>query len=351
MLRGLLSGALLTLLLGCEDVGQSFELSPGGDKVVIAELEETQREGMRRQVVESLEYGRSLQKLRVGDVMEVLFQARRTPSAEPYAVAPGDLLTIDFADTPGAAVTQRVAPDGWISLPETGVVRAAGLTVPELNALVNQRYSRVFRNPQVDVRLEEGTSAEQQFLADIESVGNGRSRNVPVTRDGRVTLPFLRPIEAVGLSLPEITQRVNGAYAQIGLDLEVSVLFSQSAGDRVYVLGEVTNPGLYVNERPQTVLMTVAQAGGVEITGSLGDVRVFYMSADGTPRLRRVNLLNVLTKLSLEEDMTLPDNSVIYVPETGIAKTGRVLDQVLRQILFFQGTSVGFSYDLNPTTQ
>ncbi|MGB1027729.1 MAG: polysaccharide biosynthesis/export family protein, partial [Rhodospirillaceae bacterium] len=147
MLRGLLSGALLTLLLGCEDVGQSFELSPGGDKVVIAELEETQREGMRRQVVESLEYGRSLQKLRVGDVMEVLFQARRTPSAEPYAVAPGDLLTIDFADTPGAAVTQRVAPDGWISLPETGVVRAAGLTVPELNALVNQRYSRVFRNP------------------------------------------------------------------------------------------------------------------------------------------------------------------------------------------------------------
>ena len=47
--------------------------------------------------------------------------------------------------------------------------------------------------------------------------------------------------------------------------------------------------------------------------------------------------------------MIVPSNSVIYVPPTELAKTGRFLDSVLRDILRFQGFSIGGTYLLqNP---
>jgi hypothetical protein len=45
--------------------------------------------------------------------------------------------------------------------------------------------------------------------------------------------------------------------------------------------------------------------------------------------------------------MIVPNNSVIYVPPTELAKTGRLLDSVLRDILRFQGFSIGGTFLLN----
>jgi len=56
--------------------------------------------------------------------------------------------------------------------------------------------------------------------------------------------------------------------------------------------------------------------------------------------MRSVNLKDVIEGLRLEEDMIVPNNSVIYVPPTELAKTGRLLDAVLRDILRFQGFSI-----------
>jgi hypothetical protein len=55
----------------------------------------------------------------------------------------------------------------------------------------------------------------------------------------------------------------------------------------------------------------------------------------------------VMEDLRLDEDMIVPNNSVIYVPPTELAKTGRLLDSVLRDILRFQGFSIGGTFLLN----
>jgi polysaccharide export outer membrane protein len=91
----------------------------------------------------------------------------------------------------------------------------------------------------------------------------------------------------------------------------------------------------------------VAQAGGVLTSGSLKAVRVFYLGDDGLPRMRSINLMDEIDGLKLDEDMIVPKNAVIYVPPTELAKTGRLLDQVLRDILRFQGFSIGATYLLN----
>jgi len=53
------------------------------------------------------------------------------------------------------------------------------------------------------------------------------------------------------------------------------------------VLGEVVKPGRIESDKPQTVLMMVAQAGGVTTSGSLEAVRIFYIGDDGMPGCAR----------------------------------------------------------------
>jgi hypothetical protein len=96
--------------------------------------------------------------------------------------------------------------------------------------------------------------------------------------------------------------------------------------------------------------MAVAQAGGVLTTGSTSSVRLFYMGDDGAPRVRSINLTNVMDNLKIEDDMIVPANSIIYVPPTDLAKLGRLEDAVLRDILRFQGANIGFAYLLNNPT-
>ena len=113
------------------------------------------------------------------------------------------------------------------------------------------------------------------------------------------------------------------------------------------VFGEVGKPGKIESDRPLTVLMTVAQAGGVLPTGSLENVRVFYLGNEGMPHMRLVNLKSVLDDLRLEQDMVVPPNSIVYVPPTMLAKTGRLMDAVLRDILRYQGFSISGSFLMN----
>ena len=57
-----------------------------------------------------------------------------------------------------------------------------------------------------------------------------------------------------------------------------------------YVLGEVGKPGRVELDRPRTVLMTLAQAGGVTTAGAMNAVRLLYVGDDGVPRIRSINL-------------------------------------------------------------
>jgi protein involved in polysaccharide export with SLBB domain len=113
------------------------------------------------------------------------------------------------------------------------------------------------------------------------------------------------------------------------------------------VFGEVSKPGKIESDRPLTVLMTVAQAGGVLPSGSLENIRVFYVGNEGVPHVRLVNLREVIDELRLEQDMVVPPNSVVYVPPTALAKTGRLMDAVLRDILRYQGFTISGSFLMN----
>src|SRR5207237_1421180 len=120
--------------------------------------------------------------------------------------------------------------------------------------------------------------------------------------DGTISLPRLRPISALGRTLPELKVAIDAAFAAAGLDVSVSLIPTNLRPGTTFVFGEVSKPGRFDLERPRTVLMAVAQAGGILPTGSMSAVRLFYPGEDGTPRVRSINLNEVIDDLKIDED-------------------------------------------------
>ncbi|MCS7265078.1 MAG: SLBB domain-containing protein [Armatimonadetes bacterium] len=97
--------------------------------------------------------------------------------------------------------------------------------------------------------------------------------------DGFIRLPLVGAIQAAGLTLDELTERLHQALSKFIRRPKVAVTLKQfpSSLRRVYVLGEVKNPGSYQIPSGVTpnVFDAIAMAGGFTENADLTQVRVF----------------------------------------------------------------------------
>lgn len=68
-----------------------------------------------------------------------------------YVLAPGDQIEIVLVRTPALSRTCIIRPDGFISLPMVGEVKATGLTIPDLGTELEKRYGARLVEPEVTV--------------------------------------------------------------------------------------------------------------------------------------------------------------------------------------------------------
>jgi len=71
----------------------------------------------------------------------------------PYEIGVGDTLSMTLADAPRFDRTFTVGPDGMISSPQMGDVKAAGLTIAQLQAALAGRLTAVLKTPRVTVTI------------------------------------------------------------------------------------------------------------------------------------------------------------------------------------------------------
>jgi uncharacterized protein involved in exopolysaccharide biosynthesis/protein involved in polysaccharide export with SLBB domain len=76
-----------------------------------------------------------------------------TAQAASYRLGAGDEFEVKFPFNPEFNERVAVAPDGAVSLPLVGVVKAGGRTVPDLTGELETRFARDLRQPRVQVLL------------------------------------------------------------------------------------------------------------------------------------------------------------------------------------------------------
>ena len=116
------------------------------------------------------------------------------PEVAEYRIGTGDQLAINVWRNPDLSSGVPVRPDGNISLPLVGDVKAAGLTTNELKAVVTNAFSEYIKSPQVTVVVTAATSAD--YLMRVRVTG---AVNNPITvtyQDGMTVLDII--LEAGG---------------------------------------------------------------------------------------------------------------------------------------------------------
>lgn len=82
-----------------------------------------------------------------------------SPPTQNYQIGIGDLLLIEVYDEEDLTKEVRVLTDGYISFPLLGSIRAAGLTVGQLEQKITEKLgSKYLVNPQVTIFVKEFSS-------------------------------------------------------------------------------------------------------------------------------------------------------------------------------------------------
>lgn len=91
----------------------------------------------------------------------------------------------------------------------------------------------------------------------------------------------------------------------------------QSSGGEVYLLGEVTSPGLLTIplDRETTLARTLLSGGGFTKFANTSRVRVQRTGPDGKRQTMEVDVARILKTGNFDEDVPLRNEDVIIVPE------------------------------------
>ena len=111
---------------------------------------------------------------------------------------------------------------------------------------------------------------------------------------------------------------------------------------KVFVGGEVGNPGVYDMAGDGDALRAIIQAGGFKTSAKRNQVIIIRRGPDGRAMMRTADLLKGLTSPGGADLVPLRRFDIVYVPRSGAAETGLFMQQYFRDLL-----PVSFSYAIN----
>lgn len=288
----------------------------------------------------------SLYRLSPGDLLEFLYLAIPTVTHKPYRLSVGDRIDIEFAFHPEMNRTVTVRPDGGISIPRRDDVKVAGMTASQVKSKLTKVYSDLLRDPEITVTVRDYNVRLTEIQRAVSTAGTGQGREIRIRPDGHVSLPLIADMPAAGMTVPTLTSEVNKRYRDLLGEIKVSVLLREISGNVVFVDGQVRNPGVFTMQQPLTVQQVIALAGGTTPEAEPRTVLVVSRGPGGRFLTRTTNLED----LSSKTDYHLVNGDLVYVPRSRISRANIWVDQNIRNLLMFDGWSLGLSTDLGRST-
>jgi polysaccharide export outer membrane protein len=256
-----------------------------------------------------------------------------------YILTPGDEVTISVFERPELSSTQRVGPDGLITLPVVGDVLIGGLSRSAALTRVRDAFHPSYPQVSITLRIEEYRAYQIVVLGSVTAPGEYSFDSPPtllrVLGQARGLLANAKDV------LPERCAIMRGQDAVLWVDLnqlmregDMSLNVDLIPGDIIhipeesqalfYVLGEVANPGIYPLRRGSTTLDAIAMAGGTLISSVDEEVRLLRPrgnSVDGFDYEEFSEGADLST-------MALAAGDVVYVPRRTLAEIGWIFQQV-----------------------
>ncbi len=140
------------------------------------------------------------------------------------------------------------------------------------------------------------------------------NQTVTVQPDGFVNLQTAGSLHIQGMTVPEVAEAVKKAYTGILNNPIVNVDLEDYQKPSFTVSGQVGKPGQYDLRTETTVAEAIAVAGGLAPTAKT-QVLLFHRTSDDMFEVKKLNLKDVLTGKTPNEDPVVAAGDMIFVPE------------------------------------
>jgi polysaccharide export outer membrane protein len=263
------------------------------------------------------------------------------PAAD-YRFGPGDVLSLRLWD--GEKIDEKqltVQSDGsaFLPIPGLGSVPIGGRTPAEAKGEIETRLGRIYREIYTELLVVRYAGHRVNLMGEVKTTARNDSGpgEWPLTGPTRL-VAFL---SAHGGPSPEADLMRVQVVRRSGETLEVNLfraVFQQSDADnpelasgdfvflpslamgtrKVYVLGDVGQPGVVTIYDRMTLVEALARCGGVSRRGSTKEIGIIRRTPGGGPAMQVVNLKEMLKTGNLESDLLLQPGDIVYVPRGAI---------------------------------
>ncbi|MCS7066001.1 MAG: polysaccharide export protein [Fimbriimonadales bacterium] len=248
----------------------------------------------------------------------------------PYRLQPEDVVVIRI-DPGGIFHETLIGRDGIISVPKIGYLRAAGLTISELEQAIANRFIQLdlLRQPSVSVSIRQLHRPKVSVLGMVYRPGSYEFKEGD---------KVLEALSMAGGHIPERAkledawlQRLDGTVIKLNLRRlleqgDLSQNYPLQDGDliqipedtlnRYFVGGNVKRPGLYTWRPGVTVLDALGQANWETERGALSRTFVIRQKPDGTTERIQVDMVKLLQRADMSQNIELQPGDVVFVSET-----------------------------------
>jgi polysaccharide export outer membrane protein len=139
------------------------------------------------------------------------------------------------------------------------------------------------------------------------------SKQVVVRPDGKVSFPLIGDVTAQGRTVEELRQAVENKIKAYVPDAPVTIMVVQLGSPKVYVVGKVARPGVYLMGQNLTVLQLLAMAGGMAPFADEDDILILR-TENGRHEAIEFNYGKIAGGKDLTQNISLRPGDTIVVP-------------------------------------
>ncbi|MDF1700397.1 MAG: polysaccharide export protein, partial [Planctomycetota bacterium] len=152
-------------------------------------------------------------------------------------------------------------------------------------------------------------TGDTDFLKEYGETQSGEARPTVIKPDGKIYLPEIGAVPANGLTVIELQDDLRERLKKYKNNPFASVDVVEFRSQKFYVLGAVSNPGVYSVDGSTSLLETLGLAGGAS---DGADLEQSYVVRDS--KILPVSLADMVMRGDMSRNVTMQHKDLVFVP-------------------------------------
>ncbi len=244
-----------------------------------------------------------------------------------FMLSPGDEISISVYQHDKLTRKVKIPPNGKFFFPIVGEINISGKTLNELRTIItdglsNYREMVLLPGDEISITVFRHEEFNRKFV---------------VPSDGFFFFPLVGDIKAEGKSTRELGKLITAGLVpyvvdpQVMIDIvqlsnperivnpQVSIEVNSFSGQRIFVLGEVLRPGVFLADGHTGIVEAIALAGGPTMDAKQESIAVIR---GATKQTHIVNLESLMAG-DTTQNLILQKGDIVYLSRTFISNVDR----------------------------